>query len=207
MTSSESHVVVAWNWKTTLASYPIFTLLFNLGTQSLTLNSPSSTSRYALLMITSALPFPLQGHWLLHLSSLSVLTSQPLQKRSPLQSTLATSPSLFWRLRFPGEGRWNGVFLWTTCILQRLVAERSPGHPTVRPDWCAKQSQPLESKIRKDSFGSYLPSFKRKNQENPISQLQHLVKWPWNQSSLSAATAGHLSSWQKPQWYLPAYFE
>ena len=72
-------------------------------------------------------------------------TSHPshCKKRSPLQSTVATSPSLFWRLRFPGKGRWNGVFLWTTWILPRLVAERSPGHPTVQPDWCAKQSQPL----------------------------------------------------------------
>ena len=57
MTSSESHVVAVWNWKTIFISYPTFILLFNLGTQSLTLNSPSSTSRYALLMITSALPF------------------------------------------------------------------------------------------------------------------------------------------------------
>ena len=45
--------------------------------------------------------------------------------------------------RFPGKGRWNGVFLWTTWILPRLVAERSPGHPTVRPDWCTKKSQLL----------------------------------------------------------------
>ena len=35
---------------------------------------------------------------------LSVLTPWSLQKRSPSQSTLATSPSLFWRLRFPGKG-------------------------------------------------------------------------------------------------------
>ena len=85
----------------------------------------------------------LQGHWHPHLSSSSVLTSQPLQKRSSSQSTLATSPSVFWRLRFSGKGRWNGVFLWTTWILPRLFTERSPGHPTVRPGWCTKQSQPL----------------------------------------------------------------
>lgn len=57
MTSSESHVVAAWTRKTIFASYPTFILLFNLRTQSLTLNSLSSISRYALLMITSALPF------------------------------------------------------------------------------------------------------------------------------------------------------
>ena len=57
MTSSESHVVAAWTWRTIFASYPTFILLFNLRTQSLTLNSLSSISRYALLMITSALPF------------------------------------------------------------------------------------------------------------------------------------------------------
>ena len=68
-----------------------------------------------------------QGHWHPHLSSSSVLTSQPLQNRSPSQSTLATSSSLFWRLKFPGKGRWNGVFLWTTWIVPRLFAERSPG--------------------------------------------------------------------------------
>ena len=71
------------------------------------------------------------------------LHHQPLQKRSSSQSTLATSPSVFWRLRFSGKGRWNGVFLWTTWILHRLFTERSPGHPTVRPGWCTKQSQPL----------------------------------------------------------------
>ena len=57
MTSSESHVVAAWTWKTIFASYPTFIQLFNLRTQSLTLNSLSSISRYALLMITSTLPF------------------------------------------------------------------------------------------------------------------------------------------------------
>ena len=57
MTSSESHVVAAWTWKTIVASYPTFIQLFNLRTQSLTLNSLSSISRYALLMITSTLPF------------------------------------------------------------------------------------------------------------------------------------------------------
>ena len=55
--SSESHVVAAWTWKTKFASYPTFILLFNLRTQSLTPNSLPSISRYALLMITSALPF------------------------------------------------------------------------------------------------------------------------------------------------------
>ena len=57
MTSSESHVVAAWTWRTIFASYPTFILLFNLRTQSLTVNSLSSISRYALLMITSTLPF------------------------------------------------------------------------------------------------------------------------------------------------------
>ena len=57
MTSSQSHVVAAWSWKTIFASYLTFILLFNLRTQSLTVNSPSSISRYALLMITSALSF------------------------------------------------------------------------------------------------------------------------------------------------------
>ena len=50
-------VVAAWTWKTKFASYPTFILLFNLHTQSLTPNSLPSISRYALLMITSALPF------------------------------------------------------------------------------------------------------------------------------------------------------
>ena len=57
VTSSESHVVAAWTWKTIFALYPTFILLFNLRTQSLTLNALSSISRYALLRITSALPF------------------------------------------------------------------------------------------------------------------------------------------------------
>ena len=56
VTSSESHVVAAWTWKTIFALYPTFILLFNLRTQSLTLNALSSISRYALLRITSALP-------------------------------------------------------------------------------------------------------------------------------------------------------
>ena len=34
MTSSESHVVAAWTWKTIFASYPTFILLFNLRTIS-----------------------------------------------------------------------------------------------------------------------------------------------------------------------------
>ena len=45
MTPSESHVVAAWTWKTVFASYPTFILLFNLRTQSLTLNSLFSISR------------------------------------------------------------------------------------------------------------------------------------------------------------------
>ena len=57
MTSSESHVVAAWTWKTIFASYPTFIQLFNLRTQSLTLNSLSSILRYALLIITSTLSF------------------------------------------------------------------------------------------------------------------------------------------------------
>ena len=85
----------------------------------------------------------LQGHWHPHLSSSSVLTSKRLQKRSSSQSTLVTSPSVFWRLRFSGIGRWNGVILWTTWILPCLFTERSPCHPTVRPGWCTKQSQSL----------------------------------------------------------------
>ena len=137
MTSSESHVVAAWTWKTIFASYPTFILLFNLRTQSLTVNSLSSISRYALLMITSTLPFTTRT-----LTPTPIFIISPhipaIAKKVSSQSTLATSPSqIFWKLAVKWCLSLNNV------ILPRLFTERSPGHPTVRPGWCTKQSQPL----------------------------------------------------------------
>ena len=37
----------------------------------------------------------------------------------------------------------GGEMVSLTWIRPRLFTERSPGHPTVRPGWCTKQSQPL----------------------------------------------------------------
>ena len=91
-------VVAAWTWKTKFASYPTFILLFNLRTQSLTVNSLSSISRYALLMITSTLPFTTRT-----LTPTPIFIISPhipaIAKKVSSQSTLATSPSqIFWKL-------------------------------------------------------------------------------------------------------------
>ena len=52
----EAPVVAVWNLTITSTSYPTFIPLFNLRTPFLTLNSPSSTPRYA-ATTTSAIPF------------------------------------------------------------------------------------------------------------------------------------------------------
>ena len=140
MTSSESHVVAAWNWKTIFTSYPTFILLFNLRTDT-ELYFLAITLRITDDHISTTIYYKdTDTHTSLHHQSSHSSHCKKGLPRSQLSRLrrLCSEDS-----RFPGKGRWNGVFLWTTWILPRLVAERSPGHLTVRPDWCAKKSQPL----------------------------------------------------------------
>ena len=142
MTPLESHVVAAWTWKTVFASYPTFIPLFNLRTQSLTLNSLSSISRYALLMITSALPF-----------TTGTLTPTPIFIISPhipaivKKVFLAVNSWDFAVCVLNTQIFWKRAVKWCLSLnnvdTPHLFTERSPGHPTVRPGWCTKQSQAL----------------------------------------------------------------
>ena len=193
MTSSESHVVAVWNWKTIFISYPTFILLFNLGTQSLTLNSPSSTSRYALLMITSALPFTTR-----------TLTPTPIFIISPHLPVVAKkglSRSQLFRLR--GLCSEDSDFLEKGGEMVSFSEQRGYSPALLQNDL-----QVIRRFNRTDVLNNHNPSNQR-SERIPLVLTYHplnkrikrilvrnfniLSSDPEHQSSLSAATAGRLS--------------
>lgn len=141
-TSSESHVVAAWNWKTIFTLYLTSILLFNLhkisdnelSFRDITLSVTDdhiSTSVYYKETNTH--------NYLYHQSSHPSHCKTGLPRSQLLRLRhLCSKESDF--LEKGGELE---PLIWTTWTISRLVAERSASHPTDWTDWCLEQSPPL----------------------------------------------------------------